>query len=568
MIKPEIDFGSFDILDVRDAFKGFCPMQVWSIWTLFLTLLASSIASQTEFVFDGQSCRVLKSEAGVFGIGSLGTFILTIDLNLDLPDEFLKRYRNVNDTLGARCSERIKLRYNQSLSAFENKIRNLKNEQDSLYLYIHDNQFLGRKPRDAGTIFAIIVSIANALATSLNIFVSQTTLHDLNARLDLLSRTIVSLQNSQEALRNNIDFLHEEASFLGIEKNLIVNHLNAMHTIHSCEIVSLDFESRIADFEMKLDKILTMVYENQLSHHMIDRNTLETITMHHSFKDTLYRVSPSKLYEFSKVRFIDSTNEKISFLIVYPEISRTYSYNLVTMLEAPQRIVFSYSNPELENSFLLPTDIALNNISRNLDTVRSTDGCKVNHMFFACPAHTSITDSCFRSLFSNTTANCFSTRIDVTQPFHYRYDKLRESVLVRLDHNSQIVKDDKLLFSLNDSNDTMCILLNRQRNLKIESGMKSVTLFPNARVFSHRKKPLVQKYLVNSISKLSLPHHNRTKSFVPMHIDPIAQFPTNHLMTLAIFVSSALVLIFVSILCLCCCFKFLIIDGRKLFSHQ
>ena len=161
---------------------------------------------------------------------------------------------------------------------------------------MHDNEFLGRKPRSPGTIFAIIVALANALATSLNIFVTQTQTRDIQNRLDLLSKTIVNLQHSQAAIKNNIEFLHEETSFLGIEKNLIVSHLNIMHKVHSCEIVTVEFETRIADLELKLGRILTMIHTNRLSHFMIERSTLETISMHYSFKDTLYRISPSLLY--------------------------------------------------------------------------------------------------------------------------------------------------------------------------------------------------------------------------------------------------------------------------------
>ena len=177
------------------------------------------------FLLPGEGCRGLERGKAILKISGVNSFLVGIDMGLELPQEFVTNYELNRDSLAAGCSSQMIERFNVSLSGFKEKLALLEREKGALFLYMEDEKFLGRGKRELGTlVFAVIVSLSNLLASSLNIVLTNSNYHELNIRLNILSQTITELKTGQQNIVENIEFLHQETQFLGVETNLIVEH--------------------------------------------------------------------------------------------------------------------------------------------------------------------------------------------------------------------------------------------------------------------------------------------------------------------------------------------------------
>ena len=77
-----------------------------------------------------------------------------------------------------------------------------------------------------------------------------------------MSVFIDTLQETQRQIANNIGYLYEQTEFIGVEKDLLVEHLNEMKSIYSCNFMTANFETALLRLEWRL---------NTLFKEMVDR---------------------------------------------------------------------------------------------------------------------------------------------------------------------------------------------------------------------------------------------------------------------------------------------------------
>ena len=139
-----------------------------SVW---LTVLLFTLVGAEVKIIPGQTCRAIETVGDTLQIEALESFLLTYNLNSDLPTEFLQRYKEKNDEMGEFCLAELNLRINDSLSRYSLEISHYQDEQFMLEVYLKDPEFQGRGKRASGAvIFAILVSISNFAATGYNLF--------------------------------------------------------------------------------------------------------------------------------------------------------------------------------------------------------------------------------------------------------------------------------------------------------------------------------------------------------------------------------------------------------------
>ena len=499
---------------------------------------------------------------------SFNSFVLNVDVDLDITGEMTKNYVQTDDLLGAKCTATIENRFNQSLTEFRAKMEGFKLEKDLLSVYLHDTSFLGKAKREIGAIvLAIVVSLANAIATSLNIVMTQSSYTDLNNRFELLSQSIAELRTNQNQIKDNINYLHAESQFLGIEKNAITSHLEILRTIHSCDLLKLDISARVNQFEMHLSALLDVVYEKKLTNRLIERDVLENICNQGLFDRTIYRITPSLLYQLGRVDFLAFENNRLTFLISYPVIGIDYDYNLISILNAPFAPFVTSTSFEMQDSFLLPANVALHNISENLSEIRSTKGCIKAEKLIACPTNILEQNHCLVPILKNFSFDQCTFTGKKKEMFSIAYDFNRENVLIDLEYGASVFKNEKMIHTVANKSVRACIFLPREENLMIKTNEIVLKLFPNVRIHSFKKeKPSHSQLLF--VSKLNLPVNNNSLKFVPMSLDEEkVSIDYFDLLTLSIS-STALFVIFVFMILFmiyCYCHS---IDGANLFNSE
>ena len=280
-------------------------------WIVLVTIILMATFGGAE-IFGSNGCRSMQIEDMVFSMNSYNSFYLSLDVDLHVTQEMTGRYKNAKDDSGVSCTATLEKRFNASLADFQLKMKGIERERDMLTLYLTDESFLGKAKREIGAlVLAVVVSLANAIATSLNVVLTQSSYRELNARMELLSHSIAELQKNQQNVQNNIEYLHSETEFLGLSRNIITDHLNILTRVHSCEILKVDMSTRVAQFETYLSSLLDVIYEKKLSHSLIERDVLDKICSTSLFDGSIYRISPSLLYELARVDFITLENEVV-----------------------------------------------------------------------------------------------------------------------------------------------------------------------------------------------------------------------------------------------------------------
>merc|ERR1712228_309391 len=94
-------------------------------------------------------------------------------------------------------------------------------------------------------VLAFFMSVSSLVASSLNIAISETRWNVLNSRFQAMDALLTDIRNGQNTLSNNIKILEENEEFLGLETQLVVDHLNLLQSVHSCEVMDLNFEIQI-----------------------------------------------------------------------------------------------------------------------------------------------------------------------------------------------------------------------------------------------------------------------------------------------------------------------------------
>ena len=323
-----------------------------------------------------------------------------------------------------------------------------------LHLYLQS--FLKKGKRDVGSLtLASFMSISSLVASSLNIAFSENRRNALNNRFQAMDALLTDLKDGQNILSNNVRILKENEEFLGLETQLVVYHLNLLQSVHSCEVMDLNFEIQIGKFESRLGDLLAAVYDHKLRHTMISRRLLEEMTMQNYFGDMIYRISPSLLYELARIDLLSFENGKLNFAITFPVIGRTFEYKLVNILEAPQKLVMSLPSIHNFRSFLIPFDMELANVTNNVNEIRSARSCIETETFLACPSNEIEDFSCVASMFGSE-KECLVNNVALKE-FAFQYDYRQKGALINLRQGAKLVNtfSNTTLFEMTNSNETL-----------------------------------------------------------------------------------------------------------------
>ena len=541
-------------------------MLVSAFFALTLFCWVGSIAGSVTLV-PGPHCLGLEDNGGVLELQSLDSFIVSVNLDLDLPLRYIKAYDHNNDSLGANCTKTMNDRFNASVQNFRRKVLEYQDENGMLFLYLHS--FIGKAKREVSTLLiALITSISNLVATSLNIVISEARWNEMNARFNAMNILIQDMENSHNSLINNVEFLRESNTFIGIEKNLIVEHLNLLQDLWACHMLKLNFDAKIDQFDSHLTDLLSTVYDKKLRHTIINRKLLEEISMDSYFENMIYRISPSLLYELARMDLLHFRNNKLTFMVTFPVIGRTFKYKLINILEAPRRLAMTLPTFHSHRSFLVPFTVEIESLANHVSQIRSAKNCIKTEQFYACPAHDIDDFTCLASMFNMEGTDCTENEMPVGE-FHFQYDHRQKGALVSLKGKSRIVDtfSNMTLYHVVNENEIFCLFLPRQENVSIVSEKKTIRLFPNLKYFNVKDDFAFKARLFIEKKTLSLPTPNATGVYIPLK--PIVRKETfvNYPLTFgATIPASALIIVLILVSCAYVCSKCREVDGGKLFS--
>ena len=427
---------------------------------------------------------------------SVDSFLLTYDLSIDFAN-LLDGYQSINDVKGTKCLLALENRLNRSVTDFNTKVQGFQSENTQLFIYLNDSDFIGKRSPVA-IFLAVMVTICNVFISSLNLVMTSVKTDEMNARLQSMSSVIDNLKATQVVFNDNLEFIYEKEQFLGLEQNLIVAELNQLAYVHSCELLALNLDTVVSQIESQMGHILTAVQSGMLSRELVDRDTLERISMNNEFSDTIYRISPSLLYELSKINLVAFKNDKLTFLVSYPIISRDYVFDYFDVIGSKTSDI---------HSFLLPTHMSYANASYN--DFLSTKTCLKHSKFIACPEVPN--EQVNLCLLNNT---CFyGTRND--EPFLFHYGQRKQSVLVELHNGGEIydVFKSRVIYKALD-NEKICAYFGRRQGLILRSSSKYIPLFPVIANYHVQQKIIPPVLHLVKFTNFSLPTRISEKKFV------------------------------------------------------
>ena len=475
---------------------------------LWMSLIGLLLTKAEVEIQPGKRCLALERQMGALTVETQDSFLLTLDVS-SIPVSFRTRYVEKGDERGRKCLDEMSQRVNLSLKSFGDKVSQFKYDNDVLNMYLLDPEFLGRsKKNSGGVIFAILVSIANLFASGANIFMTMSKLQAFENRLDLMSHHIANLEDNQELLQTNIDLLFEKNTFLGLQKNLIVEHMNDINSMHACDMLKLQFESKLIKFESHLNGILSAIYEGKLDHSLVDVDALHLITMQSYFVDTIYRLNPSLLYRFAKVEIADLSKNKLTIMVNFPKILRRFEFDYVSIIDAN---VANSVNHDLSYSFLVPHDLNLTDIENHLSDVRSVEYCLKHNRFIACP-DVALQPGCVQTILEGKNESNFDACLGAEQkngPYSLKY--FGSGALIALRHGSRIrnVETNLIHLETNQTDDELCVFLPRSKGFVLEWGDEQKNLFPSSRIPSYNIVPnfklLKSDHTVKPVKNLTLP---------------------------------------------------------------
>ena len=466
-----------------------------------------------------ENCRVLESDERVLEIDGLGQVLLVVDLTSTIPSEMMKWYSETNDKLGTECLTNITARISLSLSGFETKINNFMNEVKMTNLYLERFALTRPKRVDAGSI-ALLLSALSFAVSSTGLVITQGQIQDIHTRLDTMSRYIDEMKEYQKLMNENLSFLYKENQFVGVETNLLINYVNALKTIHSCQFINFYLEAVMNRLDDKLSDIFDNILDRKLSNEIIDRNILDNITSHRYFSKTIYMVNPSALYSFGQIDAISFKDMKLTMLLTFPKIGRRYKMKKVNILESPKRILSQDGDFENFHSFLIPISVNLANLSNNMDTVRSSTNCLKTKMFLACDINSVMPHAdllCLNGILHGIDAHC-SLKDTFTYDFNVEYSRFAALVFLKIDAKIVDLSNDRFLHA-STPDESKCIYLTTTKNIAVISPFRQEKLFQSTIAFHYNAEPVVkiQRMAFNlAFENFTAPRKNHTLKYKPV----------------------------------------------------
>ena len=531
---------------------------------MMISVLIQGCWCNEVMMLDG--CRALEVTNHVLEIQSLDQILLVFDTSSTLPLEVVERFSKKGDQLGANCANNMTRRMDAVLEIFEQKIQTFGHEQKLTAIYFEEFGLAKTKRFEAGSLALLLATISLMLSTT-GLVVSQTQINDINRRLNTMSDYIDSLKNNQKIINENVAYLFEGQTFIGAEKDLIIEYMNQLKTIHSCDFMSLYFDIALAKLEMRLNVLLKEIISRQFSYDFIDLQSLEKITSHNYFQNSIYLINPSMLYKVGQIDFVSMKDRKLSVLLSFPKIDRAFKYKRVTILESPHELLFDKLNYESFHSFLMPIDIDLQNVSSDINVLRSGQNCIKNNLFEACDGNGKLTYGntlCIAGLFKGIDSHCSKSNPFVFD-FHIAYSK--EGALLNM-KNDAFVKDmvtQKILYKSTTEN-PKCIYLTARDNLIVKSIFRKEHLFPMTLSFKVVSKHYDLIHDIREMDNFTSPVYNHTKTYTPIVIADVVDSEVLEIVAISVSTFVMVLIIIFIMIKLGGCKKRETINGNELFS--
>ena len=269
---------------------------------MFLCSVVSSRGAEVDILTTAGRCTAFETEEKVFELEGQEAFILNLNLSSLFREKYSKGY-NTFDKGGQKCLKRMENRINATVSNFRNRVVYIAREKAMLSVYLNKPHMMrkdvGRK-RSVGGV-ALALSIFNLIVHGASYAYTDYRLGELRRRLDELDEAINGILTEQRFFQNNQDFLYNEGKVMAVQRKIVVDYINGLEVVHSCELENLNFEDKILRLEIFLDRLIDAILGTKLTRDLIDVVTLSTLTMDYRFHNTLYRVSPLDLYSLSNV---------------------------------------------------------------------------------------------------------------------------------------------------------------------------------------------------------------------------------------------------------------------------
>jgi len=454
-------------------------------------------------------CKALEVERKALELSKDEVMVINIDMNFDLTDQLNLGYLKKNDLEGSTCVLHIKDRLNISLDSFFTQVQNLKDERDMLTTFLDDKQFSGK--RSTGVAVAVVLGMVNLIATSSSYIYSDYRLNNLKGRITELEGVVEGLYASHGTMFNNAEFLYNENTFHGIHKNLIVEHVNQLKDIHSCDILNLSLERIISGLESTLNKFLDAIISGKLNRFILNHESLKKLTLEPIFKETIFFVAPSELYSLAKVNLFAFSKTKITFLMSFPKISRLYNFQMVNVVDLNKNLLL----PKTDHSFrfLVPLNVSLNQVS--MPSISSANHCLYTKHFVACQRNSIVnsdTKFCVKSLLDQKVDDrCFKK---VEKKHKFLVDYTSTGAVLEVQKGSQIFSTrlKKIRFSFDYD---MCIFLPKENDLVLRISNQDYELFPKVPYFSMNFLGMATSLNVEkgNMTFLSLPQFNNSNKF-------------------------------------------------------
>ena len=517
----------------------------------------------------GRSCRALERSRGALGVTGQDTFLVTLDFGLSFPQKIVTKYAEQGDDQGHQCALQITNRVNVSLSEFLSEVGQLRREKDLLTMYFSASEFLGRAKRvSSGIIFAVLMSVANLFASGANIIMSYSKMQVFENRLNVMSDHIRMLESNQYVLQDNIKMVFENSEFMGMQQNVIVDYLNELAVLHSCDMIEISLESKLASLNLYLENVLESIFSGKFTKFLVDIASLHEMTMQEYFDDSIYRISPALLYRYAKTEIVSFENGKIVLMVNYPKITLEYMYDLVNLVQAPKQIKSSHLEQFL--SFLIPRGMNLSDIANNLDDIHSTDHCIVHEEFIACP-DTSYESDCVKSILANNATVRNNTCLNVSpKSAQISLTYFKKGLLLKLHHGAYVrAVGNRTAILKPKVGQSVCAFVPRGKGYELVSAQGVTKLFPASRIYNFNVQPRfkigkVQK--TRPVKKLILP----TKPPVELKLLPFVQaahIDYAYLITVAVACSIGATILVMTFLFIAYR-KFCTIDMGQLYTHS
>ena len=450
---------------------------------MFLCSVVSSRGAEVDILTTAGRCTAFETEEKVFELEGQEAFILNLNLSSLFREKYSKGY-NTFDKGGQKCLKRMEKRINATVSSFRNRVVYIAREKAMLSAYLNESHMMkkdvGRK-RSVGGV-ALALSIFNLIVHGASYAYTDYRLGELRRRLDELDEAINGILTEQRFFQNNQDFLYNEGKVMAVQRKIVVDYINGLEVIHSCELENLNFEDKILRLEIFLDRLIDAILGTKLTRDLIDVVTLSKLTMDYRFHNTLYRVSPLDLYSLSNVYMHSYSETQLTFVVTYPVIGRYHTQKLINLLETSGNMIFYKVKPDLHFQFLMPHDVPIEKM--NLSEIGDPNACLKTERFTACQSDAILPRQslgCLKLLAFGIKSSSCSHGTRETGDLVLSYGQ--HGVLAQTDGEGKIYEanSDEVLRVFDGRS---CIYLPRSQNLVIEINKVKTNLFPEPLVWN------------------------------------------------------------------------------------